>query len=66
MRRRWQNEAVEFVRDDPEFRRLAVTHGKARAARIRIAQMMAEECERLGDTDGAERVRGHTHLLASG
>lgn len=57
MRKRWQNEAVEFVRDDPRFKQLAREHGKAKAARIRIAEMMADECEQLGDRDAAERVR---------
>ena len=57
MRRRWQNETVAFVRDDPEFKQLVPQHGEARAARIRIAEMMAEECEREGDLAAAARLR---------
>jgi len=57
VRRYWLSEAVEFVRDDPRFKLLAKEHGKAKAARIRIAEMAAEEAERLGDLEGAARVR---------
>ena len=57
MRRKWQSEAIAFVADDPDFKRLAEHHGKAMAARIRIAQMMADEAERLGDSDAAARLR---------
>jgi len=57
MRRRWRNENVEFVRDDARFKLLAKEHGKAKAARIRIAEMMAEECDKLGDVQAAERLR---------
>jgi hypothetical protein len=64
MSRRWQNEAVAFVRDDPEFQRLARVHGKATAARIRIAEMMAKECDRLGDREGAARVRQQAKEIA--
>jgi acetone carboxylase gamma subunit len=57
MRKRWQNESVAFVRDDPEFKRLVPQHGKPKAARMRIVEMMAEECERLGDHEAAARLR---------
>jgi ribosome maturation protein Sdo1 len=65
MRRRWRNENVEFVRDDARFKLLAKEHGKAKAARIRIAEMMAEEAERLGDLEGAARVRAQVERLFS-
>ena len=64
MRRRWKNEAVEFVRDDPRFKQLARDHGKAKAARIRIGELMAEECEWLGDLEGAARVRAQARRIA--
>lgn len=57
MHRRWQSEAIEFVAGDPEFTRLARHYGKAKAARIRITEIMAEECERDGDLEAAERLR---------
>jgi len=53
MRKRWKNEAVEFVRHDPRFKLLAKEHGKAKAARVRIAEMMTEEAEQRGDLEGA-------------
>ena len=64
MRKGWQNEAVEFVRDDPRFKQLARDHGKTKAARIRIAEMMAEECERMGDKEAAARVRAQARRIA--
>lgn len=64
MRRYWLSEAVEFVRDDPRFKLLAKEHGKAKAARIRIAEMAAEEAERLGDLEGAARVRARAAAIA--
>ena len=64
VRRYWPSEAVEFVSDDPRFKLLAKEHGKAKAARIRIAEMMAEECDRLGDADGAQRCSDGARRLA--
>ena len=51
------------MRGDPRFKLLAKEHGKAKAARIRIAEMMAEEAERLGDLEGAVRVRAQANKL---
>jgi hypothetical protein len=64
MRRQWRNENVEFVRDDPRFKLLTKEHGKAKAARIRIAEMVAEEAERIGDLEGAARVRAQAREIA--
>ena len=64
MRRPWQNEAVEFVRDDPRFKLLAKEHGKAKAARIRIAEMLAEETEQMGETEAAAGLRAQARAIA--
>ena len=64
MRRYWPSEAVEFVRDDARFKLLAKEHRKAKAARIRIAEMMAEEAERIGDLEGTARVRAQAREIA--
>ena len=63
MRRHWRNENVEFVRNDARFKLLTKEHGKAKAARIRIAEMVAEEAERIGDLEGAARVRAQVQQI---
>ena len=65
MRRHWRNENVEFVRNDARFKLLTKEHGKAKAARIRIAEMVAEEAERIGDLEGAARARAQAREVAA-